>query len=152
MKRSTKILLGLATIWMPIYMVLFMLFIFGMMAFSIGQPDPSLGPVFGVGILFVFVLHFLTIMLSLGMTVFYIIHAIKNESLESNMKAMWAVLFFIGGIIAEPIYWYLYIWKAPEDGGATGLLGGANTSTWDFESRGTRQGEYQPPSEPPDWR
>lgn len=153
MKRSTKILIGLATIWLPIYMVLFMMFILGLMAFSGGDPaDPPLGIFFPIGIMFVFVVHFLTIMLSLGMTVYYIIHAIKNESLESNMKAMWAVLFFVGGIIAEPIYWYLYIWSAPEDGGPTNLLGSANTPTWDFESQRARQGEYQPPPEPPDWR
>ena len=152
MTRSNKILLGIATIWQPVYIFLFIAFIFSMMAFSAGQPDPSFGPFFGAGFFVIFIVHFLTIMLGLGLTIYYIIHAIKNDSLESNMKAMWAVLFFIGGIIAEPIYWYLHIWKASEEPVAPGLLGTANRPTWDFESGRARQGEYQPPAEPPDWR
>jgi len=151
MKQSTKILLGIATIWPLIYMFLFMAFVFGMIFLS-GNPDSVMGPAFGGGIFLVFVVHFLTIILGLGMTVYYIIHAIKNESLESNMKAMWAVLFFFAGMIAQPIYWYLNIWKGPDEPGPPGLLGSANTSTWDFQTQRVRQAEYQPPNEPPDWR
>ena len=154
LKRSTKILLGVATIWPLIYIFIFMAVIFGMMAFSFGgpPPDPSFGPIFGIGFMAFFVVHFLTIMLGFGMTIFYIIHAIKNENLQSDWKAIWAVLFFIAGMFAEPVYWYLQIWKAPDAEQRVGELSPAGTSTWDFESGRTRQGEYQPPPDPPDWR
>ena len=152
MKRSTKILLGVATIWPIIYIFLFIAVIFGFIAYSSNlPPNMAIGPS-EFAFFAIFVLHFFTILLSLGLTVFYIIHAIKNESLESNMKAMWAVLFFFAGMIAQTIYWYLNIWKGPDEPGPPGLLGSANTSTWDFQSQRVRQGEYQPPNEPPDWR
>lgn len=152
MKRSTKILLGAASIWPIIYMFIFFIFVFGVMFMSGAAPaDPGqFDPAFGVGIIAIFVLHFLTIMLSLGLTVFYVIHAIKNDSIKSDMKAVWVVLFFFGGVIAEPIYWYLHIWKEPQTAGTpAGLQAGVPQTMW---SDTHRDEAYVPRNEPPDWR
>jgi hypothetical protein len=154
MKRSTKLLLGLATMWLPIYLVLFMAFVFGMIFFADSNasstPPTSPPPVESVegdresgampviatmGIVGVFALHTFTIFLSIGLTIFYIIHAIKNEALKSDAKAIWAVLFFMAGMVAQPIYWYMQIWKDP---GAAAPP--SNRTEW---GTGT---------EPPDWR
>lgn len=154
MTRSMKLLLGAATIWPVIYMFLFVAFVFGMIFLSNpgGDPNPDLGPIFGFGFLFIMVIHFLTIFLMFGLTVYYIIHVIKNERMKSDTKAVWAVLFFFMGVLAQPVYWYLHIWKAPQLESSPGFLNSADASTWDFAQGDFRQREYQPPSEPPDWR
>jgi hypothetical protein len=155
MTRSTKILLGAASIWPIVYMFIFFIFVFGLMFMSNAGPvDPGgFEAAFGFGIIALFIVHFLTIFLTLGLTVFYIIHAIKNEAINSDMKAVWAVLFFFGGMIAEPIYWYLHIWKDPGTvGPPPGLAAGdpsARAASW---SDAQRADEYVPRNQPPDWR
>ena len=152
MKRSTKLLLGVASVWPLIYIFLFISFIFGMMAFSANGPiDDTYAPIFAVGVVVIFALHFLTILLSLGLTVFYIVHVIKNEGLETNIKAMWAVLLFIAGMIVQPVYWYLNIWKMPTVEASAGSLDPSNVSAWDTFETGARRDEYST-VEPPDWR
>lgn len=155
MTRSMKILLGAASIWPIVYMFIFFIFVFGLMFMSNAGPvDPGgFAPAFGFGIVALFVVHFLTIFLTLGLTVFYIIHAIKNEAINSDMKAVWAVLFFFGGMIAEPIYWYLHIWKDTETVASRPGLAEGDASAWTSSWAGDqREKTYAPPSEPPDWR
>jgi hypothetical protein len=154
MTRSTKLLLGAASIWPVIYIFFFFIFVFGLMLTSRAAPTGpgEFAPALGVGIIAVFVLHFLTIMLSLGLTVFYIIHAIKNEAIKSDMKAVWAVLFFFGGIVAEPVYWYLHIWKEPRTEAFPSELASGDPPAWNDWDDARREKTYSPPSEPPDWR
>lgn len=141
--RSTKILLGIASFWPPVYIFLFMAFVFGMIFSS--------PPLFGSWFAVLFVFHMLTIFLSLGLTVFYSIHAAKNEALKSELKIVWVVLFIFAGIVTFPIYWYLQIWNSPDDtDGPSRQLTAARFSTMDSEF--TKEGAYQPPTEPPDWR
>jgi len=45
------------------------------------------------------------------MIIIYIIHIFKTEKVPQDKKALWAVVIFLGNMIAMPIYWYLYIWK-----------------------------------------
>ena len=47
----------------------------------------------------------------------YIRDVFKNDKVAQDKKALWAVVLFMGGVIAMPIYWYFYIWKEPEQGG-----------------------------------
>ena len=141
MNKSTKIVLGAATIWPLVYIPLFMAAIFGMFFFEAPGP-PVVGPLFGI----IVVIHVFTILLSLGLTVFYVIHAIKNEALKGDMKAVWVVLFFFAGMIAEPVYWYLQIWKSPELEVRRGSLSEPRRPVWETEH--FREGTYQPP----DWR
>ena len=151
MKRSTKIWLGAATLWPVLYMFLFFAFVLGMMILA---PQPSGGdsvtlpPEFGIAIIGIFFLHFVTIFMMLGLMVYYIVHAVKNESLNTDMRAVWAVLFFFMGMFAQPIYWYLYIWKSsvPEK---PAQLNATATSAWK-ETRSDRSEPVQ--VEPHSWR
>jgi hypothetical protein len=154
MKRSNKILLGAATFWPPLYIFLFLAFVIAIMVLSNGGPPGGPEDMLA-GILFVvvFALHMLTIFGSLGLTVYYLIHAIKRKDLKDEMKAVWAVLFFFFGMFTQPVYWYLYIWKEPEPAAPTPeQLYAANTADWVRPEETRRQGEYAPPNEPPDWR
>lgn len=147
-----KILLGLATGWPFVYMLLFFIFIFGIVLTSTPGPGDGreLNPLFGVGFFAIFIIHFFTIFLMLGLTVFYIIHAVKNTKLDSNMRIMWIILFFFASMIAQPIYWYLQIWRESPAGQFSTQLNPPPASVDNFQDN--RSGTYVPPSEPPDWR
>ncbi len=152
LSRTQKIWLGIASAWPIVYIFIFILFIFTMIAMSAGGPGRGgeLNPLFGGGFVIFFLVHMITIFGSLALTVFYIVHAVKNQRLDSNMRIVWIILFFFGGMVAEPIYWYLEIWKPKgENNTAPQLTNPAANfgQTQDFNS-----GTYVPPSEPPDWR
>lgn len=108
MKYSTKVLLGIMTFWPLIWIVLFVLGILGLVL-SGGGGGPA--PIPEAAFLIFFILHAVTILISLGLTAFYIIHAVKDESLKSDMKIMWALANVFGGMLIHPIYWYLRIWR-----------------------------------------
>jgi hypothetical protein len=158
MKRSTKIWLGIATIWPIIYLALFFVVIFAVFIVAgldpgthvpVGNPPPSI--FFPVGFIAFFVLHMLTIMDTLGLMVFYIIRVFKTEQLDQNMKIMWMLLLFFMGMMAQPVFWYLYIWRDPP-----GLSKDPQMISPGFQHPLTadsrREAEYFPPRQPPDWR
>ncbi len=149
--KTQKILLGIASGWPLVYIFIFIAFIFGMIALTAGGPGSGneFNPLLGGGFVVLMIVHMLTIFLTLALTVFYIVHAVKNTKLDSNMRIIWIVLFFFGGMIAQPIYWYLQVWKEPET--AATQLNPPPASSW-ADQEDMRQGAYVPPSEPPDWR
>ncbi len=151
LSKTQKILLGVLSGWPLVYIFVFMAFIFAMIAMSAGNPGggSDLNPLFGGGFVIFFVVHMVTILLSLALTVFYIVHVVKNTKLDSNMRIMWIVLFFFGGMIAQPVYWYLQVWKESQPDIAQ--LMQPSASGWARQEE-IRQGTYVPPNEPPDWR
>jgi hypothetical protein len=159
MKKSKKVWLGIATIWPICWMFIFvalMLTLFFTIPDQRGGEPPN-GFLFALPIFFI--LHFLTIMGSLGMTIYYIFNIFRNERLEQNYKIMWTILMFFAGMLAQPVYWYLYIWRdAPfattASGGPT-YLNQAKAENWTSRAASYEQkpeGEYAPPTEPPNWR
>lgn len=150
--KKQKILVGIGTFWPIIYIPIFMVFVFAMVFGSTLEPGRGgeLNPLLGVGFGVLFLVHMFTILLSLGMTVFHVIHAVKNESLESNMRIVWIVLFFFAGMIAEPIYFYLEVWKDKPDMTQPNYLPSPPASA--DHAQDFRSSTYVPPNEPPDWR
>ncbi len=112
MSKGKAITLAVFTVWPFLYMILFMCTIFGMVIcdFSGGghSSDPS------NIMMIIFPLHFLTILEIFGLLVIYIVHVFKTDIVSQDKKALWAVVLFLGNMIAMPVYWYLYIWKEPE--------------------------------------
>ena len=92
----------------------------------------------------------------MALLVFYIVDIFRNNRVEKDKKALWAIVILMGGAIAMPIYWFIYFWKEPAvpNQSAPELLGGVNTSAWTNEVRASRHEEqqYVPPSQPPNWR
>ena len=150
MKKSTKILLGLATLWPFLYMILFFLFIFSSILF---MPGPGGGE---SGLPFFFVvfiaLHLLTMLWIMGLTVFYIVNVFRNDRVDKDKKALWAVVIFMGNMISMPIYWYLYIWKEVPAGGLPShpSPGSADTSDWANDARASNREQEVPPTPPLD--
>ena len=61
----------------------------------------------------IFVLHLFTILMMFALMPFYIILAIKNERFDQTMRIVWVVLACTMGMLADPVYWYLYVWRTP---------------------------------------
>lgn len=145
MEEKKKKWLGLATFWPFAYILVFVLFIFGMIFLGNGGGEPVMGLLF----LLFMVVHFLTVFLILGLQIYYIIHAVKNDDLTQNSKVLWIVGFFLAGLFAMPVYWYVAIWKAADDFERRELESGGG-----FESAYDRETDFsqQRPREPHSWR
>jgi hypothetical protein len=159
MKKSTKVLLGIATVWPILYMFLFMASILLLFAFNAGPPvsapqNPG-SPLLPLGVMGLFAVHLLTILGTLALTVFYVIRVFKTERLDQNLKIMWMLLLFFAGTLAQPVFWYLYIWRGTPDTTSQKppQLGAGLQSPWRSQTAAPEpEAAYVPPSEPPDWR
>lgn len=60
-----------------------------------------------------FTLHLLTILETMGLLAFYITYIFKTDRIPQDKKALWAVVVFLGNMLAMPVFWYLYIWSEP---------------------------------------
>ena len=109
MTKLKAIALAVFTVWPFVYMILFMASFF-ISFLSMGQPHQQQD---GMPLMFKIILplHLLTMLEMFGLMAIYIIHLFKTEHVASDKKALWAVVLFMGNILAMPIYWYLYIWK-----------------------------------------
>ena len=156
MKKSTKVLLGIATVWPILWIPIFIAAMFSTILLTGpgGKPDPD---VFPLVFLFIFPIHFITVFGSMALSIFYIVNVFRNKRIQKDHQILWVVLLFMFGIVAEPIYWYLYIWKdeAPATGYEPKALNNAESANWaDYASRSRREREYAPPQPPPThgWR
>lgn len=115
MSRTTKILLGIATLWPFFFGGLFILFFLGMAvagpltSSSHGELPPMVPILFGTMAVF-YVLMFLV---AFGVQLVFLVHLFTTDRVQKDMKALWAVVLFLGGPLAMPVYWYLNIWKEP---------------------------------------
>jgi hypothetical protein len=153
MKKLTKLLLGLATLWPFFYMIFFFLFVVSAFAFIPGSSgDESRLP---LSMALILPLHLFTMLMMVALTTIYIVNVFRNDRVEKDKKVLWAVVLFMGNMIAMPIYWYLYIWREGPAGGSPSrpALGNADASSWaDDAKASSREPQYVPPSEPPNWR
>lgn len=84
-------------------------------------------------------LHLFTMLWLMGLTVFYMVNVFRNDRVDKDKKVLWAVVIFMGNMIAMPIYWYLYIWKEVP----------AGTSDLENDARPSNREQYVPPIQPP---
>jgi hypothetical protein len=146
MSKPAKILLGVATVAPIVFMILLVVVFFSAFSsFSSGRRVnmDAFSSLFGA----IFTLQILLWLLTLGLTVFYIVNVFRNGRVEKDKKALWAVVIFLGNILAMPVYWYLYIWREPE-ALPSGWHGGRYLND---AGTGERARDYGPPP-PPDWR
>ena len=144
MKKTSKILLAGATIWPILYMLFFM----SVFLWSFLSRDNGPGFLWAI----IVPLHLLTMVVIMGLIAFYIVNVFRNDRVKKDMKVLWAVVIFMGGPMAMPVYWYLYVWRhsvaiASDD---PKLL--SETANWAREPEAQRTSEYVPPPHPPDWR
>jgi hypothetical protein len=118
MTRSKAYFILFLSVWPFLYMVLFFVIVFGFVLTNINQPQQTSGPMPAAFVL-VFILHFLTAFEIMGMIAYYIYHIFKTPHVPQDKKALWAVVIFLGNVMAMPIYWYLYIWKPLQETSST---------------------------------
>lgn len=109
MTKGVAIILGIFTIWPCLYMFLFMGSIFFMMASAFTGNTPS-GEQPAI-MMVILPLHLFTMLEIFSLLTIYMIYLFKTEVVEKDKKALWAVVLFLGNMIAMPIFWYIYIWK-----------------------------------------
>jgi hypothetical protein len=151
MGKTGKLLLGAVTLWPIVYMFIFFILIFSTILF---RPEPGAGSGMPPMIAWIFGLHILTMLLIMGLTIFYIVDVFRNNRVDKDKKALWAIVIFLGNMVGMPIYWYLYIWKDPVIANQPpAQLNPVDTSTWTSGAEASRQEhQYVPPSQPPNWR
>jgi len=105
---SKKVTLGIVAFWPIIYLFFFVIYSFSQISKiyeATGEgmlPSESSFPIW---------LSFLGVVSILTALVIYVIDVFKNNKVKKDLKAVWAIILFVGNVIAMPIYWYLYIWK-----------------------------------------
>ena len=108
MSKPVKVILGLATVWPLVYMLIFVGFWFYLVLGGMSQPEG--GRVIPSGMIAIFVLHGITMLGNFALMAIYIYNVFNNDRVDKDKKALWAVVLFLGNAISMPIYWYLYIW------------------------------------------
>jgi hypothetical protein len=109
--KPLAIVIGIFTIWPVIYMALFIVWfiVTALTFFQHTQQHQSAGP--PALFQYIFLPHLLTMLLTFVLIAFYIVHVFKNPALKDDRRVLWAVVLFMGGIIAAPVYWWLFIWR-----------------------------------------
>ena len=114
MERSNRIWLGIFT-FLPLVLLIGYLIQFAVLVREVilyGNDIATLGDIslalllmLGIGVV------------SFGLFVFYILHVIYSK-VDNNEKLLWIILFFVGNIFAFPVYFYMKVWKAPQEHGS----------------------------------
>jgi hypothetical protein len=106
MKKTLKILLGIVTIWPFLYMLIFFAFIIYMFMgmWRGGNIDEKM-------FWSIFPVHILAMLITMGLLTYYIVNLYGSNRINKDTKIIWAIVLFMGNMIAMPVYWYLYIWR-----------------------------------------
>jgi len=110
MTRLRKTITGIITILPLLYVAFFMFSVFSSIAMEAGSKGES----------FIFkhfgafaAIHGLVMLLQIGLIIYYMVFIFRSSAVKQEMKVLWAVVIFMGNIIAMPIFWYIFFFKAP---------------------------------------
>ncbi len=121
MSKSTKIWLGIFTfspLLVSILAIIAFIGTFMAVASTAGAghqnpPDEFLGLFFG-GFFTFFILILLASLADLGVTIYYIIDIIRDESVDETEKIVWALALFFGSFISTVVYYFVRILNKKE--------------------------------------
>ncbi|HUS33300.1 MAG TPA: hypothetical protein VMZ53_32580 [Kofleriaceae bacterium] len=102
LSRPIKLLVGAATLWLPLYMLAFIATIFAGVA-THSAPDVDAFEI-------LFRVHMATMVLSMGLLAFYVVHLFKATHLASDQRIMWALVILFFGPFAMPVYFVNHVW------------------------------------------
>lgn len=78
---------------------------------GMGSSHGASGPPMPFKILFA--LHLLTMLWVIGLMAFYMIYLFRTDRIAQDRKALWAIVLFMGNMIAMPIFFMVYVWPDP---------------------------------------
>ena len=107
MSRSSKIIIGVISVLPILFIAGILITIFFEFTNGFGDADSEPSIVFrNFGLI-----GGISFILSIGLLVYFIALSTKNKKMDSTERAIWILVFVLGGIISYPIYWYMKIWK-----------------------------------------
>jgi hypothetical protein len=119
LNKPVKFLVGIATFWYALYLlltvfgiVLFFGYVF--IALLTGDEAVSNLPTLFRQILsleFMLPIHFCSLLLEVGLLIFYLVHTLKNTNASDAMRIVLGLGHLFLPFVAMPIYYYLYIWR-----------------------------------------
>ena len=116
MNTTAKVILGIFTFLPVILLILFIYNIFSAVLHFAPQIDsghmqkPTTEEI--MNIIAPLALYIILMSLvTLGLLVFYIVHAVNNKNIDSSERVIWVLLFVFIGLIAFPIYFFARINK-----------------------------------------
>lgn len=115
MQSSTKILIGVLS-FIPIIILIIFLFQFFSLFFnlvSISSINASLENAIMSNLRYFFIFAFIESVLTIGLTIFFIIDIFKNPRLDKDWQIIWLIIIIFISIISFPVYWYINIWREP---------------------------------------
>lgn len=101
--QSLKVLVLGLTLWQPIYIVTFLVMV---MTGSMMGSEASFQTLMAV--------HMATMVASIALLVFYIVHLFKAPSIPGDKRVLWGLALFMGAPIAMPIYFFAHVWPEPQ--------------------------------------
>lgn len=115
MGHSKKVFLGILT-FLPLilllgYFVVFFKFFLTMMSNTSDNPfhQDEIPVMLFANFFWMFVLIGLSVLISLGIMIYYIIHANKNPRLDNNQKIMWTLILIFVNSIGSIVYYFMEI-------------------------------------------
>lgn len=112
MSRSSKVFIGLLS-FLPI--ILFAGFFITVFLPVINPPswedrEPGGSGFFGF-MEYILLIGVALLLVTIGILVYLIVHVSRHKTMEPTERAIWILVFVLGGFISYPIYWYMRIWK-----------------------------------------
>ena len=105
-----KIILGILTIaqlFIGLFIVILVISTFIPLAVNSSNPEIEQALMLSAGKFIILAIVLST--LSLGLLIFYIIHAGTNQHISTSMKVVWVVLLFFLGALVQVVYYFMEI-------------------------------------------
>ncbi len=112
MKKSTKIWLGILTSLSILFFIIYLVGIFTIFInhiFELESGTSEFPLIFFKSIIGIFSFLFLSLILKMGLMIYYVIHASNNANNDSSKKIMWILILVFVGFIGNIVYYFLEI-------------------------------------------
>jgi hypothetical protein len=108
--KTGKIVIGILTVLQLFIGLIYAIWIFSIIVpLALAGNEEALADSIVLSMAGIFFWAIFLVLLSLGMLIFYIIHAGTNRSLSGTMKVVWILLLFFVGSIAEVVYFFMEV-------------------------------------------
>ena len=101
--RGRLIILGIVSCWPALYMLAFFVVVSAWARMS----DRHGASVFTA----VALVHLATILLTIGLLVWYLHYLCATDRVPSDKKALWAAVLILGNALAFPAFFYWHVWN-----------------------------------------
>lgn len=109
--RNRKLALLAVSLWPVVYGAAFV--VIGLPLLEQIVATNSLPPSKGVWVGGLFVLYFVTLLVTLALLVLYLTDVLRNPRHTTRARVLWVIALFVGIGFVFPAYWYFSLWRVP---------------------------------------